>query len=262
MKNKIILLALLFTLPQLLIAQFPELTPYRLHLEKVKKGFPKNKVYRLAICLKDSIFPDSLLEYTNLMELNAERCWSIREYKNGRLNSIPEDICKLKNLIRLKLSGHRIKRLPDCLSTLNLKYLELDFNAGISIDNLSFNDSLKFISLDNCKLDYVPKSIGEFSGLRWLALSDNNIKYIPKSLAKLKNLNSLHLSKNPLQEYDVIFSLENLKSLDLSECGLDSIPSAISNLKKLKYLNISNNNIGEKEIRKLKKLLPNCEILF
>lgn len=282
---KVKLLIILFTIPQLLIGQIPELKHHKIYQDKVKGNVPKSKVYRLVICTKDSIFPDSLLEYTNIIDLHVKSCTNFIGYENGLLTSIPEDICKLKNLISLKLQGHRIKKLPDCISNLNLKYLNLKFNADISIDNLNFNDSLLYLNLDYCWLNSIPESITKFKGLRWLMLEDNKIEYIPENIDKLKNLNSLFLSGNPLQEYSAIFTIENLASLSLANCNLknipatvsnlanleylyiennnlDSIPSTISNLTKLKTLNIRNNNIRKKELRKLKKVLPDCEILY
>lgn len=261
-RNRIKVLILLLVIPYSLIGQLPELEGYKFHQVKVKGNIPKKDVYRLLIVCKDNIFPDSILEYKNLKELHIVGFAHRINHLNRYLKNFPRNICKLTNLISLKLPQHNIKSLPDCINSLDLKLLDLRNNPHISIDNLNCNDSLKSLNLDYCWLDSIPQSIMKFSGLWWLLLRDNNIKYIPENISELKNLNSLFLTGNPLQEYSAIFTLENLTSLSLSECNLDSIPSTISNLTKLKYLNISNNNIRKKEIRKLKKLLPNCEILY
>ncbi len=61
---------------------------------------------------------------------------------------------------------------------------------------------------------------------------------------------------------DSIYKFVNLEELFLHDNKLTSLPKTIKYLTKLKYLDISDNNISNKEQLKIKKLLPNCRIIF
>jgi len=53
-----------------------------------------------------------------------------------------------------------------------------------------------------------------------------------------------------------------LERLDLQENGLRSLPSGIGKLTALRRLNLVRNPISAEEKTRLKKALPECQILF
>jgi leucine-rich repeat protein SHOC2 len=207
------------------------------------------------------------------------------------------NIAHLVSLIRFCLFGKKITRLSENFSVLSeLTYLYLgqqafnDFypifqsNAGkyliylfnFSITSIFTENNLIIInrlknepklSFYNCKLESLPKSIGnlhnltEFhskgqrlitlpesignlSNLNLLDLVDNQLTSLPKSIGNLSSLNSLDLHDNRLVSLpDSIGNLSSLISLSLSNNRLVSLPDSIGNLSNLQSLCISNNQL-------------------
>lgn len=95
------------------------------------------------------------------------------------LESIPQEIFKLKNLRTLSLEFNQIKNLPDEISELKLlKYLYLCYN----------------------QLKELPESIGELTSLKGLNLIHNGLSALPKPLKKLKNLKYIYVRGTGIKE--------------------------------------------------------------
>jgi Leucine-rich repeat (LRR) protein len=56
--------------------------------------------------------------------------------------------------------------------------------------------------------------------------------------------------------------LVNLTSLDLIQNSFGNMPKEISGLVNLTYLQLDDKSFSEIEIREIRNLLPNCEIIF
>ncbi|MDI7228576.1 leucine-rich repeat domain-containing protein [Leptospira santarosai] len=59
-----------------------------------------------------------------------------------------------------------------------------------------------------------------------------------------------------------IVRFQNLKELDLEGNQLKEFPKEIGNLKNLKLLHLSKNRFSPEERKRIRQLLPNCEIYF
>ncbi len=59
-----------------------------------------------------------------------------------------------------------------------------------------------------------------------------------------------------------ITKLHHLKELWLSDNQIKAIPESIGQLQNLKWLGLRHNPISESEINKIKKLLPNCNVIY
>ncbi|XP_031270525.1 disease resistance-like protein DSC1 [Pistacia vera] len=147
---------------------------------------------------------------------------SLRDCSN--LESLPDDICKLKSLRYLCISGcTKVVRLPEDIGNLeSLEELEATGNSG-----------------DCLRLESLPSSIRNLN-LRVLNLSGlSYLKMVPEFPLKIEEL---YLDGTAIKELSS--SIENASSLvrlSLRDCSnLESLPDDICKLKSLKYLCISN----------------------
>lgn len=173
------------------------------HVSKTKVICPDSVFYELELadlnklCVKVlklrehnlSEFPKGVINYSNIAYLDLAM---------NKIDSIPDEICRLEKLESLVLSYGTIKHLPPCIKDLsNLKNLDI---------------------LDN-DLEILPETIGYLSSLERLNLKGNKIRSIPKSIAHLKNLRFLSISGPDgeclLSPADKEFILSNLSQCDI-----------------------------------------------
>lgn len=137
---------------------------------------------------------------------------------------ISKNITEFTKLTKLIINSSNITEIPDNISLLNLKILDLGSNSIIDI----------------------PHSIGNMKNLEILLLSDNKIKEIPDTLTKLKNLKVLDLSLNIIKTIPKsIGDMQSLEELILLSNLIESIPDTISNLSNLEILDISANKVTD-----------------
>ena len=117
---------------------------------------------------------------------------------------------------------------------------------------------------DSCwMISEIPASIKNLKELRSLVLTIHGIQVLPKEIRYLNKLTLLDLTDNSaLRNIDEITQLSNLQNLVLYGCGLSSLPRKMGRLKNLRYLGLNGNPLPESEIRRVKKVLPDCEISF
>ncbi len=160
--------------------------------------------------------------YTSLEEASQNSAQVIKLNLSGQnLTAIPQEIFKMKNLQFLDLSENRIAEIPD------------------EIQNIS---QLQELNLSNNQLNKVSTKIDELVFLQKLNLAKNQLTDLPEVMSNLGKLVTLDLSGNVNLDFKKV----------LNDLGYSR------NLKKL----MLNNNSDEvqKEISKLKKLLPDTEI--
>ena len=85
----------------------------------------------------------------------------------------------------------------------------------------------------------LPARIGDFKSLKKLSLLNNSIKKLPAAISKLTQLEILHADSNPVQ----------------------TLFQEITGLKKLKQLGLAKTQVSDDEIKKIRQVLPDCEIL-
>ncbi len=180
-----------------------------------------------------SYFPEQILTHTQLEVLILNQ---------NTIKKIPTTINLLQNLKRLQIEQCYLEHLPEQIGELkNLTHLNLWHSNLIQLPTQIGNlKNLTMLYLGSTNLRSLPVEIGELENLTYLSLNWNNLKTLPAEIGKLKNLIYLGLSEN------------NLKTL----------PVEIGELKNLKYLDISENHFSEEEQEKIRKLLPNCEVVF
>lgn len=117
----------------------------------------------------------------------------------------------------------------------SVKDLDEEFFAGVE-------HSLVTLSLQHCKLTYVPRGINKITSLKSLDLQGNNISELyPYSFygASIAHLNLAHNILITLSENAFLGLEGNLKSLNLKGNMFKSFPmSAVRNLQNLEDLNL------------------------
>jgi len=141
-----------------------------------------------------------------------------------RLRTLPEEIWKLKNLIKLYLFESGITCLPPALGQLqNLQLLHLGYLYGLTT---------------------LPEEIGNLKDLIFLSLSGSGIKRLPSSIGKLQNIEELHLGAPRLTSLpEEIGNLDKLISLHLDDSKVTRLPPSICQLHNLEMLNLRNSKV-------------------
>jgi len=138
-----------------------------------------------------------------------------------RLARVDNRMLKLRNLVRLDLSGNEITTLPDNfdlvdqLSELNLSGNLIEkFPRGFCTGALS--KSLKLLNLSENKIILLPNYFCNLRQLVTLNLNNNQLKLLPPSLGRCNSLKHFHASGNNLKLLPGSFSRLRLDSLELS----------------------------------------------
>lgn len=208
-----------------------------------------------------------LNEWATLEYLNLGNCSALKEvhglppnltyiYLNGAsFEHFPEEVYKLKNLVKLVASDFRLDFIPKEIFELKeLCALFLGDNnlTEIPIEILKL-EHLSNLWLDNNRFTELPKIVYQLKGLTDLNLRNNYLSNFTTEFSDLVNLNSLDLGGNDFAEIpNVIFELPNLKELNFSSFNVDEIvekkrikiiPNEILKLEKLKKISLSGHTI-------------------
>ena len=121
-----------------------------------------------------------------------------------RLARVDNRMLKLRNLVKLDLSGNEITALPDNWELLDL-LSDLDL-SGNQLEKLprqfcvgSLSKSLKQLNLSANKITLLPNYFCNLRQLITLNVNKNQMKCLPPSIGKLSNLKHLQASDNSLQ---------------------------------------------------------------
>ncbi|CAE6218382.1 unnamed protein product [Arabidopsis arenosa] len=209
---------------------------------------------------KDLLSLSGLLDARNIERLNAEcctsliKCSSIRQMDNSlrylavlnlkkccKLRHLPSNLCKMKSLQELILSGcSKLKCFPEIDEDMeHLEILLMDDTAIKQIPIKMCMSNLKMFTFGGSKFQgstgYELLPFSGCSRLSDLYLTDCNLHKLPNNFSCLSSVHSLCLSRNNLEYLpESIKILHHLKSLDLKHCRkLNSLPVLPSNLQYL-----------------------------
>lgn len=221
---------------------------------------------------------------------NLKNISELKQLEVKGAEELPKNIWQINSLEKIDISEGIFSSivLPIIKEPSNIVHLNAnDWN------NLDFSTLLPILSVPT--LQEIQLGGDKFNGFQNINLS-NNISKITlhgNTLNNFKIANSLPLLKELSLRFNSITcqtelinsisKLTNLKTLNLSNCNLTNLPSQISNLKNIEYLNLSGNKIiafnelyslkqlltldvsfcdlTSSQIEKLKKQLPNTNII-
>ena len=219
--------------------------------------------------------PPEIGQLTNLTRLDLE---------DNDLTSLPPEITQLTNLTELDLGGNRQLEFKDiCMAFAsfpksiridadnkyasnedeNILLIKVDGGLEILPPEIGQLDNLTTLDLEDNDLTSLPPEIGQLTNLTRLDLDNNQLTSLPPEIGQLTNLTTLDLKGNQLKSLPPeIWQLTNLTMLDLSVNLISTLPSEIGQLVNLAELDMRNTLIPPEEYKKVKKLLPNCDIEY
>nr|XP_038031002.1 leucine-rich repeat-containing protein 40 [Anas platyrhynchos] len=174
------------------------------------------------------------LDQLQVLEMSPER----ESCLTHRLELLPRDISRLKNLTLLYMDSNNLKALPAEIGSLrHLERLTLSNNRLSSLPpEMAALQRLRSLHLANNSLTELPAPLCQLRGLTFLDLSDNKIRTIPSSIRHLEKLETLLLLFNSLESLpEDICVLRNLHTLWLGNNCLRALPASFGELVNLDW---------------------------
>lgn len=217
-------------------------------------------------------------------------------FRNALFRQLPRALIKLTNLTALEISDthldidtFNVSILTPTLDSLTLRKVgflqwpswmsyfhslsEVDFrdNSLTTIpDNAfsSFNESLRYLVLDNTNLTHVPAALSSLSALSELHLSGNSFvdvneleTVLPPNLGiliiksigltrilnftKIAQLQEINLDNNNISDSNAGSFPPSVVKLNLAGNSLPAVPAVVANMSRISELDLSNNQILE-----------------
>lgn len=165
---------------------------------------------------------------------------------SGRdLESLPDSVGMLQDMIALNLSNNRLSILPKSLSTLqHLGNLDIRRNAFVSLPAWLADIPLRSLNAASNTLTDV-SVLHMCRELRVLDLSGNAIETLQGCLHPENEIRTLNLSENYIKQLDTCFAgMRYVERLNLSGNMLTHIPVQIGMLESVEMLDLSDNRIA------------------
>lgn len=162
------------------------------------------------------------------------------------LKSIPESFHILTKLIVLNLSNNQLNDLPDSLADLSsLNNLDIRRNNFVALPDVIGKLSLRSLNASGNKITDI-SVLKNCPELRVLDLRSNQLVDISNSFPKESELINLNLSSNYIKDIENVFThLGDLNRLNVSANLLTTIPSSISDLGEIEEIDFSDNQIEQ-----------------
>ncbi|XP_070682189.1 disease resistance protein RPV1-like [Malus domestica] len=195
----------------------------------------------LSGCSSLEMFPEILEVMEELPELNLSE---------SKIKELPSSINNLTGLRYLKLTNCKeLKNLPG-IRMKSLKILDLSGCSSLEMfpEILEVMEELPELNLSGLKIEELPSSINNLTGLRYLKLTNcKELKSLPS--IRMKSLVTLDLSGcSSLEMFpEILEVMEELQKLNLFGSKIKELPSSINNLTGLRYLDL-------KDCKELKSL--------
>jgi len=171
--------------------------------------------------------PESIGSLARLEDLRA---------RSNQLSSLPSSFGDLARLSSLLLRNNRFVDVPEQLSHLSgLQSLNLRENVITHMDRPVA--SLKYLILDQNRLQQIDVGILQCANLQYLSLRSNGIVEVTGTVGRLANIRSLNLSDNAIADVPAeLQHLTQLRHLSLCSTEIRTVPLAIARMPTLKTL--------------------------
>ncbi|XP_072046269.1 uncharacterized protein [Amphiura filiformis] len=161
----------------------------------------------------------------------------------------------LSSLTKLTIHSTGISEFPDVSQCTSLEWIDLTRNAIYfdvgTYETLVFPGSLKWVSLMENQIDWMPNKLFANTKIEYLGLSMNSISLFPRdALVNMANLTFLSLDDNSLTSVSKrnlgIFINSPLQHLNLSNNQISYVaPKAFAQLTTLKILELHRNELSD-----------------
>lgn len=144
-------------------------------------------------------------------------------------------------LVYLDLSDNRVSKIPvDWTGMYRLTHIDLSQNRIDDLSPLFAPPAAEIIFLEGNAITNLPRKFKSLRSLYHLDVSNNKLRLVPRSLAKLHRLEILDVSQNQIKK----------------------IPAFMHRMRFLRTLDVSGNPLELRDVERLRKSLPNCEVIF
>eukprot|EP00944_MAST-04C_sp_MAST-4C-sp1_P015100 g15100.t1 len=211
---------------------------YTGQLEELPQRLGDNHKRMVALILignRLESLPDSVGNLQNLLELKVF---------NNRLKSLPDRVGNLQNLLLLYVFNNRLESLPDSVGNLqSLLYLWVFNNRLKSLpDSVGNLQSLLYLEVWNNRLESLPDSVGNLQTLLEVQVYNNRLKSLPDSVGQLQNLQAFYAWNNTLTTLPItVGDMKSLIWVDFRRNGLTDLPSSVSKWSNVEYLYLAGN---------------------
>ncbi|GFU46208.1 leucine-rich repeat-containing protein 58 [Trichonephila clavipes] len=168
--------------------------------------------------------------------------------QHNRLDFIPENLYKLRNLKHVDLSNNFLTEINEAifeLKQLSILVVRNNLLGDLSLPKkLSTLEQLQELNLSGNLFRTIPPEIVDVPNLKSLHMGGNQLEELPRDIWKLQKLEVLYLGGNRLRDIPAEMGrLHRLRSLILCENQLQSLPSSISCLRRLRSLSLHKNQL-------------------
>ena len=159
-------------------------------------------------------------------------------------------------------NGERLAGRFRNIDPAKVEYLNLDRNSLTNIDEIAAFKSLRWLRLNDNKLESVP-DLSHLARLEKIYLAGNRLREVPPFLEALPELEMIDMSGNPVAEIpEWLARKSGLRHLDLSRTALRSLPADLGAWKSLRSLKLGDLRLDESEMRRIRSALPGVRIVF
>lgn len=201
-----------------------------LNLERL--DLSNNKIISIPKAIKNMgvnnlILDDNLL--TTLPDEMGELEYTYKlSLKQNKLNRIPASLgYEFSFLEELNIENNELTDLPDSLTELPLKNINLNNNKFIKIPDCIFGlEKLTYFYFNNMQLLKIPKEFFR-PNLEWIEFANCGLKSIPDSIELSTKLHSLIVPFNDLTELPDSSRLPSLSRLDITNNPIKKLPDEL-----------------------------------
>ena len=141
-------------------------------------------------------------------------------------------------------------------------YLNLDRNALTNVDSVAKLEGLKWLRLNDNKLNALP-DLKALVNLRRIYLKNNRFTSVPETLKDLPSLTDVDLSGNPISEVPAWLAQKTgLKNLSFTRTMIKKLPDDLSAWQTLQSLQLGELNLSAGEMARIRAALPRVAIVF
>lgn len=164
-------------------------------------------IQRLTLACGLTDFPREIFDLADTLE--------ILDLSNNSLNSLPDDLPRLKKLRVLFCSNNAFTELPAVLGQCTqLSMVGFKANQIRSVPGAALPATLRWLILTDNQIDVLPGDIGHCTHMQKLMLAGNQLRTLPGEMAACSQLELLRISANRLTHLpDFLLTLPKLSWL-------------------------------------------------
>lgn len=146
----------------------------------------------------------------------------------------------------------------------SIDYLNLDYNSLTNVDAVAEFSSLKWLRLNDNRLNDLPKNLNILSNLKSIYLKANKFASVPEVLKDMRSLVMIDLSYNSgiTEVPEWLAKMQGLEDLSFSGTSITSLPEDISAWKSLRILQLGDLKMTTVEMKRIREALPETTVVY